>query len=79
MSNQCKLCGERQTLTHILDHCHVALELRGYNSRHNAVLEVIDDFVRENCPKHLDILTNLPMIIARNMKFMLSRLKLEFQ
>ena len=46
LSSQCKLCGERQTLAHVLNHCQVALELRRYNSRHDAVLEVIDDFVR---------------------------------
>ena len=60
LSSQRKLCGERQTLAHVLNHCQVALELRRYNSRHDAVLEVIDDFVRENCPKDLDILTDLP-------------------
>jgi len=70
--------GKADTHTHSKP-LSVALELRGYNSRHNAVLEVIDDFVKENCPKDLDILTDLPTIIARNMKFMLSRLKLEFQ
>ena len=31
----CKLCGKRQTLLHVLNHCQVALELRRYNQRHD--------------------------------------------
>ena len=30
LSAACKLCGERQTLCHILNNCEVALELRRY-------------------------------------------------
>ena len=27
LSSECKLCGDRQTLSHVLNHCEVALEL----------------------------------------------------
>lgn len=37
----CPLCGERQTLIHVLNMCPVALMNRRYNHRHDAVLEVI--------------------------------------
>ena len=47
LSSNCKLCGERQTLVHVLNHCQMALDLRRYNARHDAVLEVIDQFVIE--------------------------------
>ena len=39
--NICPLCGERQTLIHVLNMCPVALTTRRYNHRHDAVLEVI--------------------------------------
>ena len=59
LSSHCKLCGERQTLAHIFNHCQVALDLRRYNVRHDAVLEVIDQFVRENCPPDVEAITDL--------------------
>ena len=34
----CPLCGNRQTLVHILNACSVALQSRHYNHCHNAVL-----------------------------------------
>ena len=37
----CTLCGERQTLIHVLNNCPMALRARRYNSRHDAVLERI--------------------------------------
>ena len=36
---ECKLCGETQTLLHILCNCPVALQLRRYNTRHDEVLQ----------------------------------------
>ena len=41
LSYACKLCGMRQTLPHVLNQCPVALQLRHYNTRHDAVLQVI--------------------------------------
>ena len=37
----CSLCGERQTLIHILNTCKVARDERRYNGRHDSILAVI--------------------------------------
>ena len=37
----CPLCGERQSLLHILNNCKVARKLWWYNQRHDAVLQEI--------------------------------------
>ena len=60
LSSHCKLCGKRLTLAHVLNHCQVAFDLRRYNARHDAVLEVIDQFVRENCPPDVEAIIDLP-------------------
>ena len=51
---------ERQTLAHILNHSQVVLDLRRYNVRRDAVLEVIDQFVKENCLPDVETTTDLP-------------------
>ena len=58
--SHCKSCGKRLTLAYVLNHCQVALDLRRYNARHDAVLEVINQFGRENCPPDVEAITNLP-------------------
>ena len=61
LSSQCKLCcGGRQTLSHVLNHCKAALELRRYNTRHDSVLEVIADFVRDHLPESFEMTADLP-------------------
>jgi len=50
LSASCKLCGQRQTLQHVLNHCSVALELRRYNTRHDSVLDVTHTLVSSNLP-----------------------------
>ena len=47
-------------LVHILNHCQVVLNLGKYNTRHDAVLEVMNQFVRENCPPDVEAITDLP-------------------
>ena len=37
----CPLCGNRQTLIHVLNACPVALQARRYNHRHDTVLRKI--------------------------------------
>ena len=37
----CPLCGDRQTLIHVLNACPVALQARRYNHRHDTVLRKI--------------------------------------
>ena len=55
----CKLCGERQTLLHILCNCSVALNLRRYNNRHDEVLRVIHNFLKEHLNGNQSILADL--------------------
>ena len=50
LSSACKLCGERQTLLHVLNNCPEALNMRRYNERHDAVLEVISKFMAKSLP-----------------------------
>ena len=49
-SPYCPLCGEQQTLIHVLNCCCVARDLRRYNQRHDAVLKVIADTVQLHLP-----------------------------
>ena len=55
----CKLCGKRQTLLHVLNHCQVALELRRFNERHGIVLQVIADFLKAHCLPEDEIIADL--------------------
>ena len=48
--SECKLCGERQTLLYVLGNCRVALQLRRYNARHDEVLRVIFNLLKEHLP-----------------------------
>ena len=49
-SPTCPLCGERQSLLHVLNNCSVARDLRRYNHRHDAVLREIVNFVKPKLP-----------------------------
>ena len=60
LPSSCKLCGERQTLHHVLNHCPVALGLRRYNQRHDAVLGVISDFASAHLPVNYHLIADLP-------------------
>ena len=60
-SDTCSLChGSRQTLLHVLNDCPVAMELRRYSIRHDAVLEVIASFVKAHLPSHYSISIDSP-------------------
>ena len=60
LSCACKLCGERQTLLHVLNNCPKALNMRRYNERHDAVLEVISKFMAKSLPEEYQLLADLP-------------------
>ena len=60
LSSLCKLCGKRQTLLHVLNHCQVALELRRYNQRHDNVLQVIVESLQSQCPPQYQIMADPP-------------------
>ena len=57
--SDCKLCGERQTLLHVLCNCPVALQLRRYNVRHDKVLQVIYNFLKEHLNNHQSMIADL--------------------
>ena len=51
----CPLCGERQTLIHMLNNCRVALDLHRYNPRHDCVLSDLADTVKEKLPPSMHL------------------------
>ena len=59
MSEHCKLCGKKQTLLHVLNHCQVALHLRRYNKRHDKVLSIIAELVKSFLPPDSRFTTDL--------------------
>ena len=56
----CPLCGEDQTLLHVLNQCQVSLELRRFSHRHDAVLTVINKLVRDHLTPSQQMTANLP-------------------
>ena len=58
--SDCKLCGERQSLLHVLCSCPVALQLRRYNTRHDRVLQVIFNLLKDHLPPGHSIIADLP-------------------
>ena len=59
VSEKCRLCGGRQTLHHVLNHCEEALQLRRYNKRHDKVLEVMSEMARTHLPEHYQLVVDL--------------------
>ena len=59
LSAACKLCGERQTLCHILNNCKVALELRRYNTRHDQILQIIEEFMKQQVSEDVVVVADL--------------------
>ena len=59
-SPQCQLCGETQSLAHILNSCQKALVLGRYSIRHDGVLKVIIDFLQRHMAAGFQITADLP-------------------
>ena len=59
LSAACKLCGERQTLCHILNNCKTALKLRRYNARHDQVLQTITKFMKQQVSEDMKVVADL--------------------
>ena len=59
-TSSCTLCGERQTLLHVLNACPYALEKRRFNDRHDSILECIHTFLVSQLPPSLSITVDLP-------------------
>ena len=56
----CQLCGEDQSLAHILNSCWKALNLRRYTTRHDDVLKVdIFDFSKHSLTSAMRIIADL--------------------
>ena len=45
-SPACTLCGENQSLLHVLNNCSSAMNLRHYNCRHDLVLQEFTSAIR---------------------------------
>ena len=58
----CPLCGQQQTLHHILNHCPVALDIRRFmiSHRHNAVLTAIAELVAAHLAPPQQMIVDLP-------------------
>ena len=59
--NQCKLCGKKQTLLHVLNNCEVALNLRRYNMRHDRILQLIVTAAQAYSPVRYQLVADLPV------------------
>ena len=49
-SSSCPLCGEKQSLIHVLNACSVARDKRHYNVRHDSVLREVVATIQEFLP-----------------------------
>ena len=56
--DKCLLCGERQTLIHVLNTCPVSLTTRRFNTRHDAILERIVATITKHLKPTVSDLTN---------------------
>ena len=48
MHDVCPLCSSSQSLSHVLNNCPTAMDLRQYSRRHDKVLVVIGDFIQDH-------------------------------
>jgi hypothetical protein len=59
-SPKCQLCGETQSLAHVLNSCQKALELRRFTIRHDDILGVIFNFISHHMPYGMKATVDLP-------------------
>ena len=57
--DKCPLCGECQTLIHVLNACNTALNLRRYNERHDLVLTELYHFAKQHLSPSISIAADL--------------------
>ena len=62
-SDSCPLCGNTQSLVHVLNNCNVALHLRRYNKRHDAILKCLTDFLCQNLSSDFQLIADLPSFV----------------
>ena len=58
-SPKCQLCGEYQSLAHVLNSCQKALELRRYHTRHDDILGLIFKFTESHLPPEFNVTADL--------------------
>ena len=58
-SDSCPLCGERQSLIHVLNSCQVALQERRYNACHDAILTEIASLLSTYTPTTANLSADL--------------------
>ena len=56
----CPLCSSSQSLQHVLNNCPTAMNLRRYSMRHDNVLEVIGEFVKNHLEPSFTLTIDLP-------------------
>ena len=59
-TDTCPLCMGKQTLSHVLNNCPKAMDLRRYSSRHDEVLKPIAAFANDHLPPSFSITVDLP-------------------
>ena len=74
-SSACCLCGAKQTLLHVLNHCNLALQQRRYDQRHDTILKHIVDFIRAHIPCGYLISADLSTEASIRPPFLLSDLQ----
>ena len=60
LNTQCKLCGNHETLCHILNSCSIALEQERFNYRHDSILNHIVSFIKNDQKDCLELYADLP-------------------
>ena len=58
--DRCPLCGQSQTIMHVLSSCYVSLCVGKFTWRHNLVLKHVVHFLSQHCGSGVRILTDLP-------------------
>ena len=56
----CPLCSSRQSLSHVMNNCPTAMNLRRYSRRHDKVLEVLGGFIQEHLSPSFGFTIDLP-------------------
>ena len=60
LNTRCLLCGNHETLLHILNNCKRALEQERYNFRHDSILKYIVSSLQEVKPANISCYADLP-------------------
>ena len=63
-SSSCNLCGNKETLLHVLNFCKVMLDQGRYTWRHNSILNYIHSTIKNTNQDSLEIFCDLPGILV---------------